>query len=137
MDPEISALAGAAGTTVVSLLATEAWQSARDGVVAIWRRVHPERAGTVDADLEETRTNVLAARLAGDAEAEQALVGEWQSRLRRLLAADPSLAAELRVLLDELGPPAAESGTAITMSVTASGSSRVIQAARDVHVTEE
>lgn len=135
MDPEITALAGAAGTAVVSTLATEAWQSVRDGVVALWRRVHPDRAGTVDAVLEETRADVLAARDAGDAEAEQALVGEWQSRLRRLLAADPSLAAELRGLLDELEPEAAESGSTITMNATASGSSRVIQAARDVHVT--
>jgi hypothetical protein len=58
MDPEIAALAGTAGTTVVTLMAGDAWQRTRDGVVALWRRVHPERADSIDAELEATRSDV-------------------------------------------------------------------------------
>jgi hypothetical protein len=48
------------------------------------------------ATLSSRPHDVLAAREAEDMETEQGLVVEWQSRLRRLLTADPSLAGELR-----------------------------------------
>ena len=47
----------------------------------MWRRVHPERAETVQAELEDSRAEVLIARQVGDEEIEQALVGEWQVEL--------------------------------------------------------
>jgi len=43
--------------------------------------VHPERAETVQAELEDSRAEVLIARQVGDEEIEQALVGEWQVEL--------------------------------------------------------
>ncbi|MFE2744486.1 hypothetical protein ACFXKX_08990 [Streptomyces scopuliridis] len=133
----MTALASSAATVVVQQLATTGWQRVQTALGELWRRVHPDRAELVEAELEETRSDVLTAREAGDSETEQGLVGEWQSRLRRLLAADPSLATELRRLLAELEPTVAESGTGITMNATASGGSRLIQAARDVHITGE
>ncbi|MGK5543232.1 hypothetical protein ACSNOH_00525 [Streptomyces sp. URMC 127] len=137
MDAELTALASAAATAVVGELATTGWQRAQVALGTLWRCVHPERAGTVEAELEETRSDVLAARQAGDADAEQGLVGEWQSRLRRLLAADPSLAAELRRILAEWEPGPAGNGMVITMNAHASGGSRVVQAGQDVHITGE
>src|SRR5437868_7101629 len=97
MDP----IALAAGTAVVSAMATDAWLQARTATVALWRRVRPEQAAGVESELAEVRTEVLAARAAGDPEAEAGLAGEWQNRLRRLLQADPGLGVELRRLLDE------------------------------------
>jgi hypothetical protein len=101
--------------------------------------VHPERAEIVQAELEESRAEVLAARQAGDEQVEQALMGEWHGRLRRLVAADPRLvddlrqvAAELRLALADADPP---QGTMITVQATAWGNSRVNQAGRDLHVT--
>ena len=108
-------------------------------VGGLWRRVHPERVETVQAELVEGRAEVLAARQVGDEQVEQALVGEWQGRLRRLLAADPQLADELRRMVGELCLALAEvdapQGTTITMRATAFGTSRVNQAGRDLHVT--
>ena len=43
--------------------------------------MHPERAETVQAELEDSRAEVLIARQVGDEEIEQALVGEWQVEL--------------------------------------------------------
>ncbi|MEV8035646.1 hypothetical protein [Streptomyces sp. NPDC086182] len=57
---------------------------------------------------------------------------EWQGRLRRLLAAQPGAAVELRALLDEL-EPRGSIGRAITQQVTASGRARIYQAGRDQH----
>jgi hypothetical protein len=139
VDPELTALTSTAATTVVQLLATAAWEQATSAVGGLWRRVHPERAQTVHAELEESRAEVLAARQAGDEQVEQALVGEWQGRLRRLVAADPQLVDELRRVVAELRVALADAdapqGAAITMQATTFGNSRVNQAGRDVHVT--
>jgi hypothetical protein len=139
VDPELAALTSTAASTVVKLLATSAWERATGAVGELWRRVHPERAETVRAELEDSRTEVLAARQAGDEQVEQALVGEWQGRLRRLLAADPQLADELRLVVARLGSALADAdpqrGATITMLATASGNSRVHQAGRDLHVS--
>ncbi|MGB6162182.1 MAG: hypothetical protein WCF33_11015 [Pseudonocardiaceae bacterium] len=139
MDPELTALTSTAATTVVKLLATAAWERATDAVGGLWRRVHPERAETVQAELEDSRAEVLAARQIEDEQAELALVGEWQGRLRRLVAADPPLADELRRVVTELRSALADAeapqSTTITMQATTFGTSRVNQAGRDLHIT--
>jgi len=111
MDAELLALANTAGTTVVGLLVTDAWGKAKSAVGVLWQRVHPDRAAAVQAELEEARAEVVAARAAGDETDEPALVVEWQARLRRLLAADPGVAAASRRLLDEELIPALPADT--------------------------
>lgn len=110
MDAELMELAGTAGSTIVTLLATDAWEKTKTAVGGLWKRVHPDRAGAVEADLAEARTEVLAARDAGDTQTERDLTIEWQGRLRRLLTADPGVAAELRQVLVSLDPPGAQAG---------------------------
>ncbi|MEV1023174.1 hypothetical protein [Streptomyces sp. NPDC050264] len=138
MDPEIAALAGTAGTTVTTLMVTNAWEAAREGVVALWRRFQPARADSIRAELEAGREDLLLAREAGDAGSEAELTAEWQGRLRRFLLAQPEAADALRRVLDELNPspsgePAAQQ---IHLRAQASGSARVYQAGRDQHITE-
>ncbi len=133
MEPEIIALAASAGTALVTALATEAWQSASVGLVALWRRVLPERADAVEAELDATRGDLLEARNEGDKETQAELAAEWQGRMRRLLSAHPEAADELRaLLLDPQAQPPAE--PTITQHATASGNSRVYQAGRDLHL---
>lgn len=139
MDPELTALTSTAATTVVQLLATAAWEQATCAVGGLWRRVHPERAQTVQAELEDSRVEVLDARETRNEQVEQALVGEWQGRLRRLVAADPQLVDELRRVVAELRSALADAGappqgTTITMQATTFGAGRVNQAGRDLHV---
>ncbi|MBD0738065.1 hypothetical protein [Streptomyces sp. CBMA29] len=136
MDPEIAALAGTAGTTVVTLMASDAWQRTREGLVAMWRRVHPDRADAVDAELEATRADLIAARAAHDDQSEDELRAEWQGRLRRLLAADPAVADQLRLLLEDVSPQVPADVPGVRMRATATGHGRVYQAARDQHITE-
>ncbi|MFI6706149.1 hypothetical protein ACIBF7_06955 [Nonomuraea sp. NPDC050478] len=138
MDP----LVLAAATAVVTAMTTEGWQQARTAVAALWRRVHPERALAIEAELEETRAEAVVAHQSGDRQAEQELVGDWQRKLRRLLAADPLLGDELRRILDqELAPllPAPEQSRIrdITMTATAYGHGQVFQAGRDQHIHEK
>ena len=139
MDPELTALTSTAATTVVQLLATAAWEQAKSAIGGLWQKAHPERAETVQTELEESRTEVLAARQVGDEQVEQALVDEWHGRLRRLVAADPQLADELRRVVGELSSALvctdSPQGATITMQATTFGTSRVNQAGRDLHFT--
>lgn len=136
MDPQVAALAGTAGTTIVTLMATDAWQRTREGVVAIWRRVLPERAESVAGELDETRQDLLAARSSEDPQTETELQAEWQGRIRRLLLTEPSVAQELRALLDELSPESTSGGNVVQMHAHATGNGRVYQAGRDQHIQE-
>ncbi|MEU1624230.1 hypothetical protein ABZ746_02570 [Streptomyces sp. NPDC020096] len=138
MDPQ--SLAQTASTTVVALMATDAWERTRDGVVALWRRVRPAQADEVGAALEETRAEVLTIRGDGDAEGEQALADEWRRRLRRLLIAEPGIARDLESVLAE-ARAALPSGQelpapAVQLHAEASGRGRVYQAGRDQHIIE-
>ena len=136
MDAQVAALAGSAGTTIVTLMATDAWQRTREGVVAIWQRVSPERADSVASELDQTREDVLAARSGEDSQTETEIRTEWQGRVRRLLHADPSVADELRALLDELSPPDTTRDNTVQMRAHATGNGRVYQAGRDQHIQE-
>ncbi|WP_200305081.1 hypothetical protein [Streptomyces adelaidensis] len=138
MGPEIADLARTAGTTMVALMAGQAWESTRDGVVALWRRFQPDRAEAVGGELEATREDLLLAQRSGDTEAEVELTAEWQARVRRLLLARPEVADELRRILAELNPAPTEPVTSVDVRLRAeaSGSGRVYQAGRDQHITE-
>ncbi|MFE7235056.1 hypothetical protein ACFVAF_31395 [Streptomyces sp. NPDC057596] len=135
MDPETALLAQSAGVTLVTLMTTDAWNRTREGVTRLWQRTQPHRAEAVAAQLAATREDALAAGEAGDQETLGELHAEWQGRLRRLLAARPGAAAELRGLLGELDPGGA-SESAITQHASASGHARIYQAGRDQHNTQ-
>ncbi|MFE0583373.1 hypothetical protein [Streptomyces sp. NPDC058874] len=135
MEPEIVALASSAGTTIVTLMATDAWERVREGITSLWRREHAERAESVAVELDVTREDLLVASETGDSNVHGELQAEWQGRIRRLLAIRPEVAGELRRLLDEL---AAQPGgaPAVTQHATASGHSRIYQAGRDQHIID-
>lgn len=119
MDPIVVAF----GTALVEAMATDVWQRARAGVVALWRRVHPQQADTVEADLEGLRGRVLDARQAGRADTEQALTGVWQGRLQQLLLDEPAVATELRRVLDDTLTPALTSAEQARIGTILTGSS--------------
>jgi hypothetical protein len=137
MDPVVLA----AGTALVSAMATDAWQQARTAAAAWWRQIHPGSAGQVEADLDADRAQLIAARDGGDEDTEQALVGAWQLRLHKLLTEEPALAEGLRQLLDtHLQPalPAHEQTriSSIVLRADARDNSRVYMAGRDQHITD-
>ncbi|MFF2381583.1 hypothetical protein [Streptomyces sp. NPDC058108] len=135
MDSEVTLLAQSAGATLVTLMATDAWQRLRDGITQLWRRTQPERAETVAAELTVCREDVLAAAAADDQETLDELRLQWQGSVRRLLVARPAAVEELRALLDQLDP-GGSAARQITQHATASGQARVYQAGRDQHIAE-
>ncbi|MFJ3694615.1 hypothetical protein ACIPW9_10940 [Streptomyces sp. NPDC090052] len=133
MDPEIAALASTAGTTLVTMLTTDAWNSVRDGLVSLWQRAQPDRAPAIAGELDVTRDELLGAQAVGDREAEAEVRAEWQGRIRRLIAAHPELIEELRAMVAELAPDDAAPPT-VTQRATASGRARVYQSGRDMRI---
>ncbi|MFF2861366.1 hypothetical protein ACFVSX_15875 [Streptomyces rubiginosohelvolus] len=131
MDPELATLAQSAAVTLVGLMATDAWERTRDGVVGLWLRARPERADSVAAELTTTRED-----LSTDTASEGELAAEWQGRIRRLLTDQPQVAMELRRLLDELAPGALPAVAPVSQRATADGHSRIYQAGRDQHISE-
>lgn len=135
MDAELVTLASTAASTIVTLLATDAWEKARSAVGTFWQRMHPASARAIEAELTEAQA-ALVADANRDEHPRQALAdalrAEWSGRLRRLLVSHPQAADELRRLLDEELIPAlpqavqAWSGT-VEMRAKASGQGRVYQ----------
>lgn len=138
MEAELAALAATTGTTLVTLLATDTWNSMREGMVLLWRRARPDRADDVGAELDAARAELLAVRDTSDpateAETRDEIRAEWQGRVRRLLHAHPELAEDLRTLLAETAPAAPQ--PLPTQQATASGEARIYQAGRDLHLDQ-
>lgn len=135
MQPELTSVAQSAGTTLVTLMTTDIWQRAREGITRLWQRIQPHRAELVSAELDASRQDALTATANDD----QVMLGElrsqWEGQVRRLLLAHPEAIEELRRLLHELAP-AAPPQRVVTQHATASGRARVYQAGRDQHITE-
>ena len=120
-------------------MAVDAWQQAREALIAWWRRIRPHQADQVDAAFVESRDRVLTARRARDEDEESRLVAAWATRLTALLQDDPALVDGLRRLIDEeIAPLLGRQDGARTGShefrAEASGHGRVYQAGRDQNI---
>ncbi|MET9702660.1 hypothetical protein AB0B51_31560 [Streptomyces griseus] len=113
MEAELTALAASGATAFVGLMVTEAWTQARGRMARFLAR--GEDVDVVDAELEESREELLAARRDGDEDGAADVTAEWRVRLRRALRDNPGAAEELRGLLDELAP-AHSAGTTVSVN---------------------
>lgn len=137
MDTELSTLASTAASTLARVLATDGWERARAGIGTLWRKVHPARADTVEADLTQARSELVAAVQSDLDSVQRDITEEWRLRLMRLLAADAEIITSLSVLVCELQNMLPESSaTHTSWSASATGYGRVYQAGRDLRVNE-
>ncbi|MFI0937864.1 hypothetical protein [Streptomyces sp. NPDC021020] len=111
MEAELAGLAASGATTVVGLMASDAWAQVRARLARFLARGGAEGAEeAVSADLERSRGELAEARQARDAGVEDDVRAEWRLRLRRTLQADPAAADELRRMLAELAPEPQSTG---------------------------
>ncbi|MEV0531167.1 hypothetical protein [Kitasatospora sp. NPDC050463] len=132
MEAEIvQQLVTSGATTLVGLMATEAWTQARSRFAALFGRGEGDE--TEAAALERSRAVITRAQESGDTGAVDDLTGTWRGRLRQALLEDPGAADELQRILDEFRPQLPNRGAGIqynTVSGTVHGN--VIQA-QNVH----
>ena len=133
MDGELVALAGSAATTIVTLLATDAWGEVKEMIGGLWRRFRPEQADAAEQELDRAHAEIAT----GDETVSLAISREWESRLLRLLAADASAADELSRILAKLSQShLVQRRGAVQQSARASGHSTVIQVGGDATLGE-
>jgi hypothetical protein len=137
VDPQIVAIAGTAGTAIVSAMATDGWQRARDGVVALWQRFRPESADLIHGNFEENRRVLVDSLQAGDGHTQAALVAAWNGYLLGLLIAQPQALDALRQLNAALAQEnTSDAHRSLNMTANASGNGQVFQAGRDQSITQ-
>ena len=135
MDPTVAA----AGSALVAAMATDAWEHARDGAVALWRRFRPEETDDIGSGLEMLRSRALAAHRSGDEETQEALVGVWRLALQDLIGMNPQAAEGLeellhRRLMPALTLPQQEGIRSIVQRAKADGGSSITQAGGNVSI---
>lgn len=138
MDSELAALASTAATTIVQLMTTAAWGRLKATLAPLFRS-SPNGELILNAELDDSHAELTAAVGNDLAQVQTELTAEWQGRFRRLLAADPAIATELRRLLEaELGPTlraAYPNKPHMWMNAATTGHSRVYQAGGDITIT--
>jgi hypothetical protein len=140
MDDELTIFAQTAGTTLVALMATDAYQRYKQVVVELWRRVRPAETTEVSDQVEETHAALMQARTQGDEERERELAAWWQERLAILFAVDPCAIGTLHQALTESAPNGADHDRnrigSIRITAKARDDARVFQAGRDQHIVD-
>jgi hypothetical protein len=94
MDPVLTTLAVLAAQEVVKAMAGDGWHAVRDRVAQLIGRGDPQRAERQTTQLDRSRDELRAGRLAPEAAAER-----WQGRFEDLLDEYPELADELQKLV--------------------------------------
>lgn len=100
MIESLAALAAAASTTLVAAMATDAWQTARTGILRVLRRGSSDEPAALAAQLDSEADLVLAS---DDAQAaRQSLLPGWRLRLEHFLRENPDAAEAIRELTEQL-----------------------------------
>lgn len=136
MDGELAALASSGATTVVGLMATDAWTRVRDRIAGFFARGGPEQAGAAEEELGLSHQDLAAARASGDPAEAAAVTADTEAvlraRLRRILRSDPEAAAEFRALLAELTPEQGLAAGNVHNTISGSTHHGMVIQARDI-----
>ncbi|MFK0045038.1 hypothetical protein ACIQU4_13155 [Streptomyces sp. NPDC090741] len=110
---DVGALVTAGATTVIGLMASDAWTYTSGRLARLLGRSEPE--------LRSSRAELLLARADGDEAAVEQLEEDWRERLRTVLEADQGAVRELTELLDEVNPGWRDAEQAPSISISISG----------------
>jgi Tetratricopeptide repeat len=98
----LTALAAAAGNTVVTAATSDAWEAARRGFARLLGRGDAEREQLAEQRLEETREQLAGHARTDREEARAALAAQWTTRLADLLEENPDADVNLRTLVQKI-----------------------------------
>ena len=101
MPDVLAVLAMTGATTIVAAMATGAWQTARSGVMRLFRHGGEDGQAAVAAELDGHAA--LVARADDAEQTRRGLAAAWQVRLADLLSQHPETTGELRSLVDRIG----------------------------------
>ena len=126
MPDAVTVLAMTGATTIVAAMATSAWQTARSGVLQLFRHGGEKGQAAISAELDGHAALVERADDAGAAR--QGLAAAWQIRLADLLRQDPEAQRELRALVDTIEAQLPQAERAWVQTNIATGGGHVFAA---------
>jgi hypothetical protein len=131
VDLDINEIAGAAAAAIATAMATDLWNTARTRVATMLGKGNEGQVTDALAELDDMQTAYTSAGRPG---VENEVVAELRGQLRSRLRSDPSLAAELQVLTEEISRrlPASEPSPSVVQIADAKGHGSITQAGRDV-----
>ncbi|GAA4603433.1 hypothetical protein BJY16_004613 [Actinoplanes octamycinicus] len=137
MAAEFEMLATSAATTIVGLMATDAWRQARSLLAGVWRRNLPDQAGRLEQDLDGADRIVAVARQGGADAVEDAVRTDWRRRITDFLAENPDARDDLREALRQMPePPRQESNRTTFMYSRVQDFGRNYQTAGNMEIHE-
>lgn len=104
MEAELAALAASGATTLVGLMVSESWESAKGGLARFFGRRGSGEA--TEEELQAASEELDSAGAAGDASVQADVQARWRQRLEGIFQEDPGAAEELAQLLSGLAPDA-------------------------------
>ncbi|MFD5480881.1 NB-ARC domain-containing protein [Streptomyces hawaiiensis] len=99
MEAELAALAASGATTLVGLMISDSWTSAKERLTRFLAR--RRSAGEAEEELQAASEELARAQAEGDTAAQEEIEADWRQRLLVVLREEPAAAAELRSLLAE------------------------------------
>lgn len=105
---ELGDLAQAGAIALVGVMATGAFEAAREGVARLFSRQGPGQELNVQLQLDGDEELVVSAEESERDQVREELASPWRRRLTRLLADHPDAEQQLRDLLSEWEPVAPE-----------------------------
>ncbi|WP_330296855.1 hypothetical protein [Streptomyces sp. NBC_00503] len=118
---DVAALVTAGATTIVGLMASDAWNYASGRFARLLGRTDDRARAGADGGLRASRAELLLARADGDEAAVAQVEEGWRNRLRLALEADPQAVRELTELLDEVNPGWREAASTSVVQNTITG----------------
>ncbi|WP_327250935.1 hypothetical protein [Streptomyces sp. NBC_01244] len=97
MEAELAVLAASGATTIVQLMAQDAWSTAKARVLALFSG-RANSTESIEAQLDETHA-IAAAVQSGDERLVE-LISQWQARLLVLMQHEPAMAEQVRALTE-------------------------------------
>lgn len=104
-DAELASLAAAAAATLVTAMATDAWQGVKHAVAGLFRRGRPGEHAAIEAQLDRNANSVSVATDPDGTR--QRMRGIWQEEFEGLLRGAPALAADLAAIVSGAAPAGA------------------------------
>jgi hypothetical protein len=98
----VAALAAAGGSALIGAAATDAWASARDGVLALFGRGGDRRREVAAARLDADAAEIEAAEVGERDEVRARILPGWQTRLTDLLEEYPEAREELTAWVQQV-----------------------------------
>ncbi|MET8371779.1 hypothetical protein [Micromonospora profundi] len=127
MDPEFAALAAAGAQTIVTLVATEGWERAKELVVGAFARRGDVTSQGIGSELQRSHDLISAADSSNDRSVREQEQARWDARLRLLMLEDPGAVPIVGELVRSAGVANVSSTGTIKMQARASGQARIYQ----------